>query len=451
MTPITAKTTHPTRTPPYHFPMRGLLVVALLGAIVGCSNDVDPRLIPGGGVGDGEIDGEVNIYVIDEDTEAPIAGATVAIGETEKKTDAKGLVVFADVEGKQTITVLADGYRSSVWVGVNGANCTIGMKQLTGGPPEQATLSGTIAGWTDINPAQGHYKLAAVVYSQTDELGAPENDIKTPGDPAPNVCFLPNQCNWTVNTRTGTITLIAIILDVDSKGTLERTDDTSTVSGYAFKSGIVVANAVNQSGIVLDQIEAGNLEMVDMDIGTPPAGLPETLLLPGVEIGEDEVLQLPLFVFSDATSVLVPKPTAFVADGSYRLSAIAGTTSGEDGAQSAVVRQGLTGPTLAAGTWLVPPVNVMATRTTASFSLVEGAKTHNVTWENEMGEELLQISLFDPKIDEVEVPNLVALPTSGTLTAKVNAIGADIDLNDFSLEEDSDKLWGFAAQPVDIP
>jgi hypothetical protein len=33
----------------------------------------------------------------------------------------------------------------------------------------------------------------------------------------------------------------------------------------------------------------------------------------------------------------------------------------------------------------------------------------------------------------------------------VNAIGADFDVNDFSLEEDSDLLWGISAQPVNLP
>ena len=51
----------------------------------------------------------------------------------------------------------------------------------------------------------------------------------------------------------------------------------------------------------------------------------------------------------------------------------------------------------------------------------------------------------------IEVPALVALPASGPLRARVQAIGADFDLGEFSLEEDADLLWGLAAEPVDIP
>jgi hypothetical protein len=100
---------------------------------------------------------------------------------------------------------------------------------------------------------------------------------------------------------------------------------------------------------------------------------------------------------------------------------------------------------------MIPPVGVSVTRSIASFEPVAGAKAHSVTWRNEMREEVLEITSFDPKIGEIEVPNLVALPSAGMLTARVNAIGADFDTNDFSLKDDSDLLWGIASQPFDIP
>jgi hypothetical protein len=426
--------------------MRALLVAALIAA--GCGNDVDPRVIPGGGVGDGEIDGEVNVHVIDSQTNEPIVGATVAIGETEKKTDAKGLVVFADVEGAQTIAVLADGYRSGVWVKVNGANVTMPIEPLTGAP-EMATLSGTIAGWANVTVPQAHVKAAFILYSQTDRLGDKANNISTPNNG--NLCFGPTECAWTVVTRTGSVTLTAVIVDRDTKGTLDDADDTNSIIGYAFKQTIAVAGGVNQSGLSLDLVEAGNLETVTIDEGTPPAGLPEVTSFPGIEIGDDEVVQLPLVFPGESTSYLVPRRTVYGADATYRLTAIAQTTSGGAAAQSIILRQGLADPALAAGEWLVPPVNVVATRTTASFSPVMGAKAHSITWRDEMGDDLLEITVFDSKTKAVEVPNLVALPPSGTLTARVNAIGADFDVNDFSLEEDSSKLWGIASQPIDIP
>ncbi len=425
--------------------MRALLVAALVA--VGCNNDVDPRVIPGGGVGDGEIDGEVNVHVIDSQTKEPVAGATVAIGESEKKTDAKGLVVFADVEGAQTIAVLADGYRAGVWVKVNGANVTMPIEPLTGAP-ESATLQGTIAGWSNVSVAQGHVKAAFILYSQTDQLGEDANNLPTPANG--NLCFGMTECAWTVVTRTGSVTLTAVIVDRDSKGTLDPMDDTNAIIGYAFKQNITVTGGVNQSGLVLDQVEAGNLETVTIDEGTPPASLTEVTSIPGIEIGEDEVVQLPLSFLAESTSYLVPKPSVF-GDATYRLTSIAQTSSGGDGARSIVLRQRLSDPALAAGEWLVPPVDVVATRTTASFSPVSGAVVHTVVWQDEMGGDLLEITVFDSKTKEVEVPNLVALPPSGTLSAQVSAVGADLDVNDFSLEDDSSQLWGVASQPTDIP
>jgi hypothetical protein len=426
---------------------RGMRALLVLGLLVGCSNDVDPRTIPGGGVGDGEIDGEVNVTVIDNATDAPVANASVFIGETEKTTDAKGRVTFSDVEGAQDIAVKATDYRSAVWMRVNGANVTIPLEAHVG-MPESATLAGTIAGYDSITVAPGHTKVAVVTYSQSTDLGDDANSLPTPGNA--NICF-GDQCNWSVVTRTGSVTVIALILDRDLEGTPAMLDDdTHTVIGYAYKAGVTVSGGVNQSGLVLDQVEAGNLETVSIDTGTPPAGLPERLTLVGIEVSKDEVIQLPLFLFfPDATELLVPKRTAFGGNGTYRLSAIAQTTTA-NGPQSIVLRQGLETTALVAGEWLSPPVNLDITRTTASFDLVPHAIAHSVQW-SDATHALLEITVFDANTHEIEVPSAVALPPSGMLTARVQAIAADFDSNDFSLEEDSELLWGLSAQPAAIP
>src|SRR5688572_7533928 len=104
--------------------MRSTFFLLVVFAACGGGNDVDPRVIPGGGIGDGEIDGEVNVHVIDDD-DNPVDGATVRVGGTEAETDPDGLAVFGDVSGPQTITVVAGGFRTVVWVGANGANVTI--------------------------------------------------------------------------------------------------------------------------------------------------------------------------------------------------------------------------------------------------------------------------------------------------------------------------------------
>lgn len=424
--------------------MRVLLILALAA----CSNDVDPRVITGGGVGDGEIDGEVNVFIIDENGDAPISGATVDVGGEEKTTDADGLVVFSGVEGAQTIAVKASGYRSQVWVGANGANVTIPLR-ASGTAPDSATLSGTITGWETINVATGHVKAAIAIYSQNDRFGDQANDLQTPG--MANICLGGQTCNWSVVSRTGSVTITAAIVDRDSKGTLgDPSDDTQEIIGWAFKSGIAVEDGVDQSGLTLALVETGNLETVTIDEGTPPAGLTEVTMVAGIEVSSDEIVQLPVFINTDPTTLLAPKRTVFGGTGTYRLTGIAQTSTMDMGAQSIVLRQGMTTTTLAADTWLGSPTSVMMSRTNASWEPVSGAVIHSATWSDASGE-LLEITVLDPKTKAVDVPALVSLPSSGTLTARVSAIGADIDLNDFSLEDDSDLIWGASGQPVSIP
>jgi hypothetical protein len=416
-------------------------------ALAACSNDAEPRLIAGGGVGDGEIDGRLNVHVIDS-ADQPVANATVRVGDTDKTTNEKGLAVFDDVEGPQTISVKMEGFRSQVWAGANGANVTIPLKALTPPTPDQAMLSGRIAGWDVIasNAPPRHVALALVFTSQSDKLDDPANDLQTGSG---NVCGLAQlECNWSIAARTGPITVVAMVIDQDTKGTISTTDDTTAIMGWATRT-VVVDKGVNQTGLELTMVEAGSLETVNIDLGTPPAGLTQTNVIVGIEVSKDEIIQMPLIAATDQRTVLAPKRTLLGADGTYRLTAVAQTSAGEDGAQSIVLRRDDQDAQLAAGEWLVPPTNVSVTRTSASFTTVAGAKLHTVTWLDTSGKEHLEIVVFDSKRTMVDVPSLVA-PPGITLTARVTGIGANFDLGDFSLDEDRDQLFGLAAQPANV-
>lgn len=430
-------------------PLRSSLPLLACAALAACGgNDADPRLIAGGGIGDGSIDGRVNVYVVDGD-DAPVVNATVRVGTADMTTDETGLAVFKGVHGPQTISARADGFRAEAWVAADGANVTIPLELATPPVPDQAILSGTIPGWSTITVGVNHIKAAIVLYSQSDDLGDEANNIKTPANG--NICgAVGPSCGWTLAARTGPITVIAMIVDRDTKGTLTEADDTTAVIGWASRA-VTVEKNVSQSGLELTMTEAGNLQNVTVDLGTPPAALTQTTTLVGIELGEHQVIQLPLFLATDQAKLLAPRPTVFGAAATYRLSAIAQTASGEQGAQSIVVRRGAPGPALAAGEWLVPPANVSVSRTSAAFDPVAGAKAHSVEWKDNAGKRLLEITMFDAAMAQVDVPALVALPTSGALTARVTAVGADLDVHDFSLDEDRDKLWGLAGQPVSIP
>ena len=417
-------------------------------SIAACSSQPAPRVIAGGGIGDGSIDGVLNVYVIDNDTYQPITDATVEVGTTDQTTDDTGLVMFQNLDGPQEITVSAAGYRGTVWSAANGANVTIPVTKLGTLTPQQATLSGSITGWDSITVAANHYKAAAILYSQDDNADDSENNIQTPN--SGNVCGITGTtCDWTVVARTGTVTLVAAIIDRDTKGTTTTDDDTVSIIGWATAPSLQVNAGVNQSSLVLTIVDAGNLQNVTVDLGTPPAALAMTQAIVGVELANNEVVQLPLFLQTDTTTMLAPMPSVFAADATYRLTAVAQTSDGATGPQSVDIERGLTTTSLAVAQWLEPPTNVIASRTSASFDPVANAKAHSIQWSDSTGI-ILEITLFDHAVTEADVPALVALPTTGTLTAKPQGIGADFEVTDFSLENDKDLLWGVATQPVTI-
>src|SRR3569832_111884 len=194
--------------------MRTFFVLAFITA---CGNSPDPRVIKGGGVGDGAIDGAVNVYVTDHDTYAPIADATVEVAGKQQQTDDTGLVIQGDVSGPQTIAVKAAGYRGAVWQDVDGANVTIAVTKLGTLTAQQATLTGSIAGWDQVTVPAGHIKAGVVGYSQSDTFGDEDNNIKPPNNA--NTCFgNPSTCTFSVATHTGTVTLTAAIGGREPRG-----------------------------------------------------------------------------------------------------------------------------------------------------------------------------------------------------------------------------------------
>src|SRR5262249_23763353 len=156
------------------------------------------------------------------------------------------------------------------WVGVDGVNVTVPITPLDPATPDQATLSGTITGWDAISVPANHVKAAIAVYSQTDDLGDAGNNLKTANNA--NICLGGTTCSWSVLPRAGTtpVTVVAAILDIDPNGTPDPSDDIRTIIGWAFAPGVTVQDGVNQSGLALDIVEAGNLQNVTIDLGTPP-------------------------------------------------------------------------------------------------------------------------------------------------------------------------------------
>jgi hypothetical protein len=116
--------------------------------------------------------------------------------------------------------------------------------------------------------------------------------------------------------------------------------------------------------------------------------------------------------------------------------------------QSIVLRRGLTGTQLSAGTWVAPPSD-SPTRTGGSFTPVTGATVYSFEYK-QGATNVLGISVFDASTS-VTIPDMVTMP-SGTLDASISAIGAPgLDVNNFSLDADRTKLTMLAGHTVQLP
>lgn len=436
--------------------MRTPILVSLLAvSICACGNDEEgtpgdtdgnhppPRIIAGGGIGDGPIDGVVNLYVIDDATRAPIAGAAVRVGTIDGITDQAGLFIAEDVVGPQTVAVKAGSYRAEVWVGADGANMTMNLQKADRGTPPSGVLQGQITGFAGITVATGHAKDALVVASQTDDLGDPGNDLPN----AMNSCFvrLANQpCPYTLTSRTGKVALVAAIFDRDLKGTPAMTaDDTVTLIGWAVRRNVdVTAGTTPVANMDLTLLTANQLQTLTVDFGSPPSAQFVGGLI-GIELGAEGVFQLPAIIQRAASTLLAPRLDAVSASG-YRLTGIA-SDGNPATQQSIVLRKGQPGPTLSAGAWLPAPTGVSVTRTGATWTNAPGATVHTAEYSSGTTH-ALSVTILDASA-RFTIPDLIALP-SGSLSVTVNAIGAPgLDVTNFSLDADRDKLVQ-AAGPI---
>ena len=164
----------------------------MVAAAFGCGGvdgPAPPRLITGGGVGDGPISGTLYVHVADEETREVISSAKVRVGESsdpaacEVLTDSTGLAKFQPdscpgLAGAVTVTITASGYAPVTWVGVNGVNLTIPIRNSSPPAVPTATVSGTIAGWSSLpTPGANHQTLAVIGYSGSTNLGDRANEL----------------------------------------------------------------------------------------------------------------------------------------------------------------------------------------------------------------------------------------------------------------------------------
>jgi hypothetical protein len=439
--------------------MRSSVLVAI--AMCACGNDhainddgrtgnfPAPRVISGGGIGDGPIDGVVNLHVIDDATRTPIANAEVKVGDRAGTTDTSGLFVAQDVTGPQTVVATALAKRGELWVGANGANITINLLASDEAVPSRAEISGSITGFDAIPvTVPNHYKAALIVGSQTDVLGDPANDIpQTVADQ--NSCFgatTASPCTFTVTTRTGNVALIAAIFDVDGKGTDTPADDVFVLTRWAYLGGLDVVGGANQTNRNLALVPENQQQQLAISFGSPV--LANVAGIVGIELGDDGVVALPALLPVTATSLLAPSLSVFGPGARYRFTGISNSGAAMNASVSFMLDKHLPGPNLGGKAWLPPPTAPNVTTTGGSWTNAPGATAHSVEYRSG-ATRALSVTMLDGSTS-FTVPAGVTLPT-GSLTINVNALGAPgLDLTDFALDTDSDKIVQFATQPVTL-
>jgi hypothetical protein len=474
---------------------RGVYLVVAALATTGCGsvssgdNAPTPVLVPGGGVGGGAIDGYLNVYVIDTDTNAAVVGAAVQVGASAASvpcaglTDSMGLVTFdpttpscPGLSGAVTVTASATGYAPSTWIGANGANMTINIQATVRPAPDTATVSGTIAGWEDLPaPATGHMTIGLVANSQTADLGDLANSITQPTRtisiastaltttiPA-NACVknaLADDCNWQLIARTGEQAHFAIIVDDDSNGTPDdMTDDIITPVGWALLTGLSLSAGQIVVEETLPAVAAGDLVTFTASFPALPAGMTYFNAYPAIELpgGAGRIPAVVPTLGANVTMTSVPKlagtTTVGLAGGSYDLLAQAQATMTASEPGTLAWMHGVNpASTVALASWLAAPTGIAASGGQYSFVPVTGATLHSAEFKDPNGgARTWSVTIFDGSTT-FTLPGLSPDPlatSSGTDTFTVSALVIPgIDLRNVGFNDAEQKLTGLASDQI---
>jgi hypothetical protein len=397
-----------------------------------------PRIIPGGGIAGGPVDGMVFVYVIDNVTRVPIPGASVTVGAVAGTTDATGLFTATGVgSGAQTITASAATYAPQLWVGANGLDVTIDLTLTTPAALPSATVNGTVD-LSSFTIAPNHYTFAMVQYSTR------------PTDPQPtmqNYCYVttPGPCAYSLTTRTGDVGLVATIYDVDTKGTQSNNDDTYAIEGWATHPPIDVTAGSAQAGIALASVGSATTSEQAMLLATP-SGLAYSGAEVAVELGSD-VGSVAFDQYEANGPVALPTLAALGGD-AYDVFSYA--YDGETGPLTEAFARAQTGASLTAGAWLPLPVAGTTTPAAASWTNAAGAAYHELAYQPSGSRApVLEVFSFDGTATVAIPPALSAVVPSGA-AAQLSAVAGPIDVTRFSFDDVAAELTGEATVPVTV-
>jgi hypothetical protein len=460
------------------------------------STPVAPHLIPGGGIADGPIHGALNVYVTDEDTRNVLSSAAVRIGAAdelepcEALTDSTGLARFSSSGGEVdgggggagcklltkpvTLTVSASGHAPSTWIGADGGNLTIALRAISAPGLSRATVQGTIAGWEALPaPAANHQTLALIGASSNPALTDRGNNIDQgtrivdvdigTGTPYPvtipaNLCVrnsnpaaFVDDCNWVLTTHTGTQAHFAILLDNDTKGTDDQSDDVNTIIGWAIKTGLSFGDGTTTGAEMLSIIADSDMQPFAASFATPPSGLDYAIAYPVLDLGGDGRITIFLPTL-DKTSMMtrVPKLVGPLAGGHYDLLAAAYDDATKALPSTLTWLRGVdASATVAVGSWLAPPSTIAMTAGTFSFTPVAGATVHSAELQMMDGQRRWAITIFDGTTS-FSLPGLAPDPLPlGTLRFAVSALRVPgVDLTNVRFDDLGDVVTDISSDAI---
>jgi hypothetical protein len=464
---------------------RLLLALSTLATLTACggggSGPPMPRFIEGGGLGDGPLSGGLNVYVTDEETRAPVSGATVRVGASSDPaactatSDSTGLAIFEAktctlLHGKQSITASAAGYAPATWIGVDAGNVTMAIRAMTPAPIDTAIVTGSITGWDTLPaPAAGHQTLGLVGYSAGVHTSDAANnlpqdtrnvDVTVMGATVPfpvpsNVCvrnMYANDCNWRLKTRTGPQAHYAVVLDQDQKGTPnDDSDDTYTVVGWAIKRGLSFSKDVGADGEALTLLGDADMQSFSATFPSPPTGLDYLAGLPVLTLGAEGRIAIisPVLDQTHGTTH-VPKLAGTFADAHYDFIAKAQDAKDKDQPGTLSWLHGVdASKTVAAPSWVAPPTNLQVMNGTYSFTPAVGAAVSGGELRTMDGKHAWSITIFDDT-KSFTLPGVSPdpLPAGPAVYAASGLVIPGFKANDVKFDDLSDTLTAIATDQI---
>lgn len=262
---------------------------------VGIGNDAEPEKIEGGGTGGGALDGRLNVYLFDEDTQEAVEGATVLVGDGTDpdlvaETDAEGLVTFrkAGLVGPLDVTFGKSGYATATVVGLDAANFTAGMNPV-GDPPAvgTGTVVGTVPTVADLpapTATEIHGAFVSFAIPTEEERGGVEQ-------PAGNLNivingFGPEEFELTVPE--GDVALVAYLIRVILNGPGDEDNEIEYLS-IGLLRGITVAEGETVDGVEIP-LAGDATDTLAVDWPGSIDGTDEVRGVAGIDLGDDGVI-----------------------------------------------------------------------------------------------------------------------------------------------------------------